>query len=254
MWTKDYLQYREALREETLHSAPCGFYLCRFGCKYVFCQLPHYMQLAFVGPITAKEVAETVYNNSNCTLVAASPEKIRDVISRDVLNVGYNPIAILQSFEVNCQLDDYRTPPTMHPKGRTCEHTPVEKMYVDQTVLRVAFKNLLAIPKKKGFRLNVVFLQRNVRIAVLEEGLNCFQLVYDDFIKAGGKVYVRWRYNGGHETRGVGVDISRMYRLPPIEWMRSRRAWLGGVSEQANTIWRRECIQPHNTNIHVRHR
>jgi hypothetical protein len=95
MWAKDYLQYREALREETLHSAPCGFYLCRFGCKYVYYQLPHYMQPAFVGPITAKEVVEMVYNNSNCTLVAASPEKIWDVISRDVLNVGYNPIATL---------------------------------------------------------------------------------------------------------------------------------------------------------------
>jgi hypothetical protein len=232
LWVKDYLQYREALREETLHSAPCGFSLCRFGCKYVSCQLPHYMQPAFVGSITAKEVAETVYNNSNCTLVAASPEKIRDVISRDVLNVGYNPIATLWSFEVNCQLDDYRTAPTMHPKGKTCEHTPAEKMYVDQTVLRAAFKSLLAIPTKKGFRLNVVFLQRNVRISVLMEGMDCLQLVYRAFINAGGKVSVNWRYNGDHDRRNGGIEIKSMYKHTRVERTRRMRVLLESVSDE----------------------
>jgi hypothetical protein len=231
MWAKDYLQYREALREETLHSAPCGFYLCRFGCKYVYCQLLHYMQPAFVGPITAKEVVEMVYNNSNCTLVAASPERIRDVISRDVLNVGYNPIATLRSFEVNCQLDDYRTPPTVHSQGRTCEHTPAEKMYVDQTVLRAAFKNLLAIPKK-GFRLNVVFLQRNVRMAVLVEGMDCLQLVYGEFVNAGGKVSVNWRYNGDHDRRNGGIEIKSMYKYTRIERTRRMRVLLENVSNE----------------------
>jgi hypothetical protein len=75
------------------------------------------------------------------------------------------------------------------------------------------FDSLLAIPRKAGFPLTITFLQNNVRLAVLTQGLESFRQVYRVFLEAGAKLEVMWTYYGSSKGE-VTVNMNDYYDMP----------------------------------------
>jgi len=156
--------------------------------------IPHYLQLAFVGATTAREIVETMYKNSPLYWTART-NTIKDVLFHDPFHVGFNPLSTIRKLYVDCKIDNYRTPRKCFRRNRTCEHKPAERAYIKRSELKASFDHLLAVPKKAGFDLSVTFYQRNVRLAVLEEALETFRDVYLAFQDAGATLDVDWQYS-----------------------------------------------------------
>lgn len=163
-------------------------------------EIPHFFLPSYVGLASAFELIETMYTNLPQSLVAQTPERIKDVLFNDLLHVGYIPIFKISALYVACKVCNYRTPKKCSKKNKRCEHSPKERAYVRQSELKACFDHLLAIPKKDGFELRVVFKQRDIRLAVLEEALQTFIEVHHTFIQAGAHVEVKWEYNWDEEV------------------------------------------------------
>ena len=174
-------------------TTPCTHSPCRCEPTFDF-YIPHYFQSAYVGVTTAREIVETMYRNFPCIWIARTPEKIKDVLFHDPFHVGFNPLSTIRALYIDCKIDNYRTSRKCFRKNRACEHHSAERAYIKRSALKASFDHLLAIPKKAGFGLKVYFVQRNVRLAVLEEALEAFRDVYVAFQDAGASLEVDWHY------------------------------------------------------------
>jgi hypothetical protein len=112
-----------------------------------------------------------MYKKTPLGLCAQTPEKIEEVLFNDSFYAGFNPVSTIKSLSVTYNIDDYRTPRKCFRKNRKCNHSPADRAYLKQRTLKTSFDHLLAVPRKARFSLEVTFVQRNVRLAVLEEAL-----------------------------------------------------------------------------------
>ena len=165
-------------------------------------RLPHFFYPHYVGYETARELIEKVYNSKwfeNMTLYGVSTG-LRSLLHADPFGAGFDISPFVRSVNVVCFVDQYRTPQACNSwdiSRDTCRrsHTPYARRYLDREEIELDFNNLLGLEKNKGFHsLEITFVQRNVRIDVLEEALEAFSKVYHAFRASGCALRVEWKY------------------------------------------------------------
>jgi hypothetical protein len=171
---------------------PCARSPC--ACKLSFEDIPHYFQPAYLDGVTAREIVEIMYKKAPWEYDAHTPEKIKDVLFHDLFHTGFNPVSTIKALSVTCKIDNYRTTRKCFRKDKGCKHSPADRAYVMQRTLKTSFDHLLAVPKKADFYLEVTFVQRNIRITVLEEALETLREVYTTYREAGATLVIEWQY------------------------------------------------------------
>jgi hypothetical protein len=210
-------KYGVQLNNAVYNLKPCGHTPCDCGLS-PYKNLPHFLHPAYMGQTTAREMTETMYKENDGYFYVKSPEKINDVLFHDIFHLGYNPLPTFHWLHVECTLDNYRTPCVRHKKSSKCQHTSAERLSIKQSDMIAGFSSLLAVPKKAGFCLTIALLQNNVRLAVLEQGLESFRQVYRVFHEASAKLEVIWTYYGS--TKGeVTVNKNDYYDIPREAWV-----------------------------------
>jgi CBS domain-containing protein len=88
--------------------------------------LPHFIDPAFVGLATAREIVRALYDAYHAIeepIVVRHPEHIKTVITKDVFGVGLDPGVHLKSLILQIKLDRYRTSRPQHQITSKCHHT-----------------------------------------------------------------------------------------------------------------------------------
>lgn len=165
-------------------------------------RLPHFFYPQYMGYETARELIEKVYNSKwfeNMTLYGISTE-LHSLLHTDPFGAGFDIGPFTRSVNIVCFVDQYRTPQfcsRQEISRDTCRglHTPYARRYLDREEIKSDFSNLLGLEKNKGFHsLEISFVQRNIRIDVLEEALEAFSEVYQAFRASGCALRVEWKY------------------------------------------------------------
>ncbi|KAF3035690.1 hypothetical protein E8E12_005939 [Didymella heteroderae] len=126
---------------------------------------PHYLYADYMGIGTAEEIVEKLYRSDwfkEQTLhdIALNLHKL---IHEDPFGTGFDPAAYITG--------------------------------LDRDELKSSFYHLLAVAGNEDFfDLEITFMQRNVRIDVLEEALETFNNVYQAFARTGVEMRIRWEY------------------------------------------------------------
>lgn len=194
-------------------------------------RVPHYLYTEYVGSATAQEVVGKLYNSkwfSEITLYAI-PRHLSKLMHTDAFGAGFDPVSCIKSLSVVCMVDEYRTLPMWYPPSENHQFTPDERMYIEQEQLKSHFDHLLAVVDNKGFRyLNVTFMQRNIRIGVLEEALETLTSVHKAFRKAGITVRILWEYT--HDHLVCCRNLEDFFRDPRPSWKARMFQFLQKVS------------------------
>jgi hypothetical protein len=201
-------------------------------------RVPHYLFEEYVGRKTAQEIVGTLYRSNwfaEQTVYTLTTDLV-NIIRKDAFGAGFDPATCIRDLDVGCLVDAYRQTPLLCCGSQECQHTPYDRRYIDQGRLRSDFEHLLAIVRNKDLRhLEVTFIQRNVRVDVLEEALEAFAKIYQAFKNAGIDMRIRWGYSAvlcdglhGHER-----NLAKFFSDPRSTWKQRMRRFLEGVS----TFW-----------------
>jgi hypothetical protein len=178
-------------------------------------ELPHFLGSRYVGKTTALEVVHALYKVLHGhDAVRASTQNLRDTLLDDRFCVGFQAITVLRELSIYCKLDRYRTPPFRHKLTPTCKHSDPETLFIDQDKLKADLKAFNTIVDKKNFRLEILLLQRNIRIAVLTESLDVFRDIRKTFVEQGADVQIIWAYD---DNRITSYDLNEGH---PTVWTR----------------------------------
>lgn len=157
--------------------------------------IPRFMRPGYVGASVALEVVHALYKAFDVgKIVITSPRQIFNALFTDRFDVGLQPFSILRAVTIHCMLDGYRTPPMHHPLTNRCKHTWKEHHYPRRAELTEHFQKLLLIENKEDFKLRIVLIQRNVRIAILAEAIVTLRGIRRQLIEDGAEVSLAWAY------------------------------------------------------------
>jgi len=191
--------------------------------------LPYFVQPTFMGPAIACEIVRALYDAfhfKNEALTIRRPEHIKAAVTKDVFHVGLDPGQHLRSLVVRVKLDRLRKLRRRCIWTDVCRHDPAEKVYIEKDDLLELLATLLYIKHKARFELRVVFFQRNIRVAVLEEALVVLEPVRRTFQRRGAVINVDWCYRGfwvgGVDTQPDGVLMTK--EMDDF-FVISRRSW-----------------------------
>lgn len=192
-------------------------------------RLPHFLYPQYVGYETARELIEKVYNSNwfeNMTLYGVATG-LHSLLHTDPFGAGFDIGRFVRSVNIICFVDQYRNPQSCTRRDisqDTCRslHTPYARRYLDREKIKSDFNNLFGLEKNKGFHsLEVSFVQRNVRIDVLEEALEAFSEVYHAFRASGCTLRVEWKYFSpmcGDLLHMHKHNLSKFFTDPRYTW------------------------------------
>ncbi|XPS68788.1 hypothetical protein M3J09_001072 [Ascochyta lentis] len=202
-------------------------------------QIPHFLKKDYVGKATAYEAAEIMYGH-----VWSRDKHIKmygmlhDVrfLCGDPFDVGHDASSTLRRLEITCEVDRYRVKNKCGLRS-SCTHTASERAYTYQDKLRSEFAPLLNVVNKMGFQLEVVFIQRNVRLGVLIEVLETFADVYHAYQQAGARLKIDWKYAQCEHTildsHQFTRDLEPFFAMPRNVW----RAGMLADFDNARLTW-----------------
>lgn len=189
----------------------------------------------YVGSTTACEAVDAMYR-ALPLFAGKTPLTIRldDVpyVCGDPFNIGHNGTSALRQFKIVCKIDRYRTRNKCRARA-SCTHTASERVYTYRENIRHELAPLLQVAKKRNFQLELLFIQRNIRLGVLSEVLDAFSEVYWAFETAGANVTVTWQYadksiNGPvtwgpnstltYETHKLARDVKPFFEMHRSNW------------------------------------
>lgn len=216
-------------------------------------RVPHYLFAKYMGSETAQEIVGKLYRSNwfkEQTLYGIAPS-LHNLIHKDAFGAGFDPASCIKSLDVVCLVDEHRQPPTSHARNETCQHTPYERKYIHGDQLKSDFDHLLEVVHNPNFQcLEVTFIQRNIRIDVLEEALETFANVHQAFKTAGISMRIQWMYtsptcDGMHEhSRNLG----KFFSDPRSTWKRRMFEFLEKVS---NPLQRKDITDsPQDAALH----
>jgi hypothetical protein len=188
-----------------------------------------------MGNATAFEIVELVYRDEwfQFATLHSMPTHLGKLIHEDSFQAGFDPAPLIRELDIYCHVDWYRLPRDHHRPTGECSHSPYERRYTDQDELKEQFSHLLDIVHNKELRcLKVNFIQRNVRLDVLEEVLEAFTSVYFAFRQAGATMRLDWIYQGvidtDYEPR-MTKNVGKFFILPRSIWKRQMLNFLNKV-------------------------
>lgn len=201
--------------------------------------LPHFLGSEYVGQATALEVVLALYKAlRGHYAVTVSTQHLHSAFLEDSFLVGFHAYTFLRELSIYCKLDRYRTPPLRHRLARSCQHSDSETLSIDRVKLKADLIVLDSIIDKKNFKLKILLLQRNIRMAVLTESLGVFQGVRETFVEQGAHVQVSWSYDDniienydlyeGHDT--VFISIDDYFGMSYSLWERRFKQYIRFVS------------------------
>lgn len=225
MWDK-YLHHLMAVTS-VLH--PDIGHCCCIHQAHGLPRLPHFFYPQYVGYEMASELIEKLYNGEwfkNMTLFGGSTG-LHSLLHADPFGARFDIGPFVRSVSIVCFVDQYRTPRSCNRRDvsrDTCRglHTPYARRYLDRDEIKSDFNNLLGLEKNKGFRsLEISFVQRNVRIDVLEEALEAFSEVYHAFRASACALRVEWKYLSpmcGDLLHMHKRNLSKFFTDPRYTW------------------------------------
>jgi hypothetical protein len=195
-----------------------------------------------MGSEAAEEIVAKVYGSSwfkEQTLYGIAPE-LQNLIHEDGFGAGFDPASFITSLHVTCIVDEHRFPPGARCGNEPCQHSPYERAYIDRDELQSFFDPLVDVVENKDLRcLDVTFMQRNVRIDVLEEALEAFKPVHTAFKKANVEMCIRWEYaspelgdSGCDEFHEHSRNLGKFFSDPRSTWKRRMFEFLQRVSSK----------------------
>lgn len=206
---------------------------------YGLLRVPHYLLFQYMGNDAAQEIVAKVYRSAwfkEQTVYSISVD-LDDLLHKDAFGAGFDPISCIKSLSIICYVDKHRRPRGSKCQDENCQHGPGERRYI-KNELRSEFDQLIGAAGNKDSRsLEITFLQRNVRIDVLEEALEAFRPAYEAFKKTGVEIRIRWEYAkldcdcfDEH-----GRDLTKFFVDPRFTWKRRMFQFLERVSDSS---WR----------------
>lgn len=189
-----------------------------------------------MGGEAAVEVVERLYRSEwfdDQTLYGQTAD-LNALINTDAFGAGFDPASLIQSLSIVCDVDQYRRPRPAYP-CKNCRHTPYERRYIDQDRLKSEFDQLLGLVDSENFfHLEVTFIQRNIRIDVLEEALEAFRNVHQAFRQSDAALYIQWSSSsftcGQKPGHAHGKDLSKFFTEPRYTWKHRMLQFLEQVS------------------------
>lgn len=188
-------------------------------------RVPHFCLPEYMGPGAAMEIVEKLYSDrwfSDKTFHGLTTG-LESLIHKDPFGADYDIVSHIRRLSVICVVDRYRRRRVWHPPNG-CKHTPYQRRYTNRDQLKSEFDQLLCVIGNKAFqRLEVTFVQRNVRIDVLEEALESFVDVHKAFIMSGIDMRVKWSYSGvGECSEHLGHmhdrNLGKFFTEPRPTW------------------------------------
>ena len=177
------------------------------------CSLPHFLNVDYVGKLTAIEMVETLYGSlqrRSIPVPVSKPENIERAICTGVFKANFYASSAIRGLEVQCKLDRYwrsRNPHSVIPE---------QGNHMIQFKLKSHCEMLLKVENKENFDLEFNFVQQNVRLSVLEDALEALSEVRSIFLAAGGTVRTFWTYRAGDETAMNLTDD--FFKISRLEW------------------------------------
>lgn len=161
-------------------------------------RLPHYLYPQYMGNETASEVVEKLYSSSwfaDKTFYGRTFD-LKYLLHDDPFDTGFDVAPHIRNLSISCFVDRYRMPRRECGRNDLCWHSPYERRYLDQDELRKEFDELIGLEENKGFQsLEITFVQRNIRVDILEEALETFSEVYRAYRSVPRvSVRVEWLY------------------------------------------------------------
>lgn len=201
-------------------------------------RVPHYLFEEYMGSEASREVVAKVYRSvwfKEQTVYGIAVE-LPNLLHQDIFGAGFDPISCITSLSILCSIDKHRRPRVRKCSNETCQHTPYERHYIQREELRSDFDQLTGVLANKDFRcLEVTFMQRNVRIDVLEEALEAFKPTYHAFKKAGIEMCIRWEYSVLDcklERHDHSRYLSKFFSDSRSAWKRRMYEFLRQVSDR----------------------
>ena len=187
-------------------------------------RVPHFLLPEYTGGPTSLEIVEKLYGDDWFKDQTFYGETIglQHLVHQDAFGAGYDPASRIRNLNITCNVDRHRQSPNRCAQKSLCDHNPYERRYIGQDNLKSEFDHLLGLARNKDFRcLEVTFIQRNVRIDVLEEALEAFADVYKMFRAAGTVMRIQWMYRcipslgAPHDHRR---NVGKFYSEPRLRW------------------------------------
>ncbi|KAF2688856.1 hypothetical protein K458DRAFT_154052 [Lentithecium fluviatile CBS 122367] len=175
---------------------------------------------ACVGPAAALESAEMVYRLI-VGMYADSPEMINYQLYADPFHVGFTPLPVIDNFTIEINIDYHFR---KQRRSREAAHKNKDKeAYSFLDTLAEAVENLLKIPKKRGFTLDITLEQRYIRPNVLTEVLKVLKPAIEEFDKEEADIDMRFVYHNEKGTRDPKQakfvwDLSDVYERSDEDW------------------------------------
>lgn len=156
----------------------------------------HFIDKHYVSSTTTLETVNAMYRMLP-SLESPLTTDLADLphICRDPFGVGHCATYALRQLKIICKVDRYRIKNKCESRKRKqCTHTACERAYTYQEYIRRQLEPMLRVAQKRNFHLELLFIQRNIRLGVLSEVLEAFIDVYRAFETAGANVTVIWQY------------------------------------------------------------
>ncbi|KAJ4367930.1 hypothetical protein N0V86_009770 [Didymella sp. IMI 355093] len=231
-------EYKYAL-QAVMSAVPPGVGHCRcLTHGHGLPRVPHYLFAQYMGSEAAQEIVAKVYRSpwfKKQTLYGIAPD-LQNLIHEDVFGAGFDPASCITSLHVTCVIDEHRNPPGARCGSEPCQHSPYERTYIERDELQSDFGPLVDVVENKDFQfLEVAFMQRNIRIDVLEEALEAFKPVYTAFKKANVEMCIRWAYacldlSDCDESHEHSRDLAKFFSDARFTWKRRMFQFLQRMS------------------------
>jgi hypothetical protein len=202
--------------------------------------LPHFIKPEYMGHSTIQGIVRALYeafHSRDEPLTVRGPEHLDAALSGDVFRVGLNAALHIRSLVLRIKLDRLRMPCPQKTSAAAYKGTRNEKRYTTGTLFRWWLDALLCIKHIAKFELRVLLLQRNIRVAVIEEVLEDLAAVRETLHSQGADVKIDWIYRGTwHHGNNLDPDnvlcrnMDGFFELPRKAWNISMMRFLVQVS------------------------
>jgi hypothetical protein len=218
--------------------------------------LPHYLNPEYVGHHIALEVAEALYQALDTAgLLHCLSQNLGKLLGVDCFRLGLDMKSTIRHLTVHCEVDRYRV---RGPKCKhLCQHTAADLACLQHEALKRDFEPLLEIKRQGQFQLNILLIQRSIRIYVLAEAVTALGEVYKRFCDDGNSITVTWTYRGNWCDCGIHIsdhqeviskNITTFFEMPREAWAYNMRRFLDKVRDHVS----RAALAFHTNSVQAR--